>query len=193
MKKIILLTLFAFVPLLANATPLTIMGGGVIPVTANNDYLDGSYNIGGNLYLTQMSTLTFTNLNHEAGYSNDFIFGTDSGQTINNKDAVGTSFSVSGVSGGLLDFDFYSYGVSAGISNGFNQPFGSYQSFAIQLNPAPYGSGYDAILAFDDSGASIDDNHDDLIIGINVPEPATLAILGLSLVGFGFSKRNKKA
>jgi hypothetical protein len=51
---------------------------------------------------------------------------------------------------------------------------------------------------YDDSGANLDDNHDDHIIGItatrNVVEasaPGALAFLGLGFLGMGLAKRRK--
>ena len=55
------------------------------------------------------------------------------------------------------------------------------------------------MIFWDDSGAKNDDNHDDMIIGmrfrpiVSVPEPATLAVFTLGLLGAAFALRRRLA
>ena len=162
-----------------------------IPVASNNDVVNGTYNVGGNLSATGKVHLTFTYLGYEAGYDNDF---NAYGNTLNNKsNSIGDSFTVYEVLPGLLDFDFVANTISAGVVNGSNQPLGSPQSFAVMLDYTHNGTFYDAAILFDDSGAGPDDNHDDHVIGVNatVTEPMTLALMGLGLAGLGAARRRK--
>jgi MYXO-CTERM domain-containing protein len=173
--------------------------GAIQTVPGNNNFVTGSYDVGGNIFANYDISLTFTYLQHEAGYNNDFnALGTIN---LNNKgNTIGDS-ATGAANAGLVNFNFYSNNVSAGVSNGSNFPFGSAQSFATMLDYtwAPTGVVYDFVLFFDDSGANVDDNHDDHIIGavaerlsvVEASEPGALALLGLGLLAMRIATRRK--
>jgi PEP-CTERM motif len=79
------------------------------------------------------------------------------------------------------------------LSNGQNDGRGlySFQSIAYSI------VGNSVWLFWDDSGAGPDDNHDDMLIravlspSTPVPEPGTLALFGLGLLGMGLARRKK--
>ncbi|MBQ1782739.1 MAG: PEP-CTERM sorting domain-containing protein [Gammaproteobacteria bacterium] len=195
----------------AQAALLTVDGGMMAPVPSNNAFVTGSYNLGGNVSLTEEAHLTFTFLEAEAGYWNTFTaYSSVLGNKVN---AKGDSFTVNNVLAGLLDFSFSTNGSwtspapgsdAGSVTNGANvvDILGNVHSFATLLNYTYKGVFYDALLVFDDTGPGRlvdgvwnpvdDDNHDDLVIGLNVvavPAPAAMLLMGLGLIGLGASRR----
>jgi len=165
-----------------------------------------TYTLGASLGTDADGTVTYYYYGKEAGYANVFTAGAlskDSGYTPNTQNyflAPQLIGSV-GVTGGTpLDFGFCAYsspGVKQGcVTNAQNDKLnlGSLQSIAFSA------IGNIAWLFWDDSGAGPDDNHDDMLIKAvftpkSVPEPATLGLFGLGLLGIwvGSKGRQRKA
>lgn len=200
--------------LTAQAAYLSIDGGTSTSISAsgaNHNYFKAlgavtapAFNVGGDLVSNFSGTVTlkFTYLGAEASYENKFIssagsfinapgkaYGTPVGQTLVLSDsyslgeAIGFSFK-KGVSGGLT------------VANGANNEGDTTLSFATLLAGSFSGNPFDAILFFDDTGGyQDDDNHDDLVVGvqvISVPESSTLVLMMMGLLGL-FAARRMKA
>lgn len=122
----------------------------------------------------------------------DFGFCTDGGDSVNgagrcalndSSNSLKTQFNYQG-NQGYRSFGFSS--LSDYDPNNGNRAFNG--------NP---GTSTLWMAFWDDSGAKSDDNHDDMIIGmrfrpiVSVPEPATLAVFTLGLLGAAFALRRR--
>jgi hypothetical protein len=96
---------------------------------------------------------------------------------------------------GLLNFDFCAATINACLSNAANDAatLGSFQSIGMWMSDINT-----AWLLWDDSGANVDDDYDDLIVRLtyhesvrSVPEPGTFLLFAAGLFGIALVGRRK--
>jgi hypothetical protein len=109
---------------------------------------------------------------------------------------------------GLLSFCFSVNSGADSVCNGANpSPVTDDPNFFVTFGFGgdPIGGGTPSggtvvLIALDDAGAGPDDNHDDLVVRLTltnggtfqVPEPGTLGLLGMALLGLGFASRRRR-
>ena len=162
------------------------------------------YAAGSSLGVDSAGWITYYYLGKEAGFTNSFTAGdldysTQGAPTKQNRFGAPIEIGRVAVSAGVLDFGFCASGpgsIAAGcVSNAQNDFLnpgldpGSLQSIAMSV------LGSTAWLFWDDSGSAADSDHDDMVVkavftpGTNVPEPNTLALFGVGLIGLGMGTR----
>jgi len=183
---------------------------GLFPLDLPNP-LNGVY--GEQIFLNIFTNIRVTILGSEAGFNNSFSFGSVTYNTggntnaffdtgLGNNDYLGTgiaSWVVSNVATGLLNFSFGVNNNASTVVNGLN-PDGSFANsppnFFASFLPGFNSFGGSSVLLFlDDGGAGPDDNHDDLIVRLDIapiPVPAAGLMLLLALGGLGAMARRRR-
>lgn len=180
----------------------------------DNEYLTGDLGgyFGANLYLIGGSAdIQVTIVGAEAGFLNHFNFEGTSFSYGNNSPAgnfddngVVAQVTFTGVVSGLLDFWFGANQNAASVTNGSNPDnTTAAPNFFVSFLPNPVATAGQSVMLFFDDGGSADDNHDDLIVRLDivggdgriapVPLPAGGLLLIGALGGLAVLRRRKSA
>lgn len=160
-------------------------------------------------------TVTYTFLGSGAGYTNTFNLSTSLGTDAiftGHQTSVGYSYTQQVTAPGVLDFSFQTLDPQYMVINGSNTSSGGNYGanegvFGIvtsQTTLASAGGTFADLLIYNDPVYGGDHDYNDLVVGVNftpvdppdpparVPEPASLALLGLGFAALRFAKRKEK-
>ena len=175
-------------------------------VSTDNDFRNSlaaagvsQYTLGASLATDMAGMVTFYYYGAEAGFANAFAAGDLAMQTAlatrASSFAAPREIGSMAVGTGLLDFGFCAFSASrievGCLSNAQNDRGGLAQSIGMNIQ------GSTAWLLWDDSGLARDADHDDLLVKAvftpraSVPEPGSLALFGLGLIGVGLGTRRR--
>lgn len=155
------------------------------------------------LVLSGPATVTFSLVGAESGFSNSLLFdGVEVIKETYSKSAL-ADFTVGALGGKMFETIILDAGVdlakllSFSIDNDAAAEFNaSDDEFGVFANAASLGALSVFYLGLDDSGANNDDNHDDILVRVEisaVPLPAGGVLLLTALGGLAIARRRKQA
>lgn len=161
---------------------------GLAPLGLSNP-LQGYY--GGNLYLVGgTADIKATVLGSEAGYNNSFTFYGNTYNTGGNTNSFNVAgiwnTTVNAIAPGLLSFLFGANSGASTVVNGSNTDNTvPGPNFFVSFLPNPTATfGQSVLLFLDDGGAANDDNHDDLIVRLDIVGNGRVNVVPLPAAGF---------